>query len=473
MAIRDPATASTDEPALAGPLPLLLAVGERAAQRRWTVLIRLVLLIPQFVVIALLGIAAEVVVVVGWFGALFTGRLPDFARDYLTGYLRWTTRVSAYQLLLTDRYPPFSLGVAPDYPVQLVVKGDRLNRWAVLFRFILVIPAVVVAAFALTGLSVALVVVWLIVLIAGRMPSALFGATTTILRFQVRVNAFYLMLTACYPRGLFGDPVLSPSDATMPTLGDPAIGDPAISDPVLPAPGAPALAEPTPPVPGDPALPGTAPPPGSGSYVDAPSRSLEQGWGPPPPPVPYAAPSSIVRPLAPPAATRDPWRIVLSRGAKVLVVVFLILGPLAIVGEAALSGSAINRAQARDAQQQMVAAYTTLSDQVSTFSERGAACRRRANPVPCLRNNDADIAQSLTTFSGAIQTIDYPSSAVADAERLDTTATTLASALAGIAETSGGAVAYDRAVKQSGLTALLSDLDRAYQQLSDNLANSA
>ena len=76
------------------------------------------MVIPQLIVLGLLGIAVYVITIIGWFGALFTGRLPVFAADFLTGYLRWMARVYAYTFLLTDVYPPFSLADA-DYPVRV------------------------------------------------------------------------------------------------------------------------------------------------------------------------------------------------------------------------------------------------------------------------------------------------------------------------------------------------------------------
>ena len=171
--------------------------------------------IPQLIVLWLLGIAAIVITIIGWFGALFTGRLPVFAADFLTGYLRWLSRVYAYEYLLTDVYPPFTLDDA-DYPVRLAVMPGRLNRLAVLFRFFLLIPCWIVQAVVTYGaLTIFMFVTWLIVLIRGQMPDSIHQALAAVLRYQVRTLGFALMLTSAYPGGLFGDPA-SPGSWTPP-----------------------------------------------------------------------------------------------------------------------------------------------------------------------------------------------------------------------------------------------------------------
>lgn len=197
-----PATAAEPQT----PAPLLVGFTGAAPQRRLTVAFRLIMVIPQLIVLGLLSLAAYVVTVIGWFGALFTGRLPAFAADYLTGYLRWMTRVYAYTFLLTDVYPPFTLDDA-DYPVRVAAAPGRLNRLAVLFRFFLLIPCwIVVTIVSYGAFTVVALVSWLIVLIAGRMPDPLHQALAAALRYQVRTVAFAVMLTSAYPAGLFGDP---------------------------------------------------------------------------------------------------------------------------------------------------------------------------------------------------------------------------------------------------------------------------
>jgi len=77
---------------------------------RWLPLVKWLLVIPHILVLVVLSIGAFVAVVIAWFAILFTGSYPRGLFDYVVGVARWWLRVQAYaQLLITDRYPPFSL----------------------------------------------------------------------------------------------------------------------------------------------------------------------------------------------------------------------------------------------------------------------------------------------------------------------------------------------------------------------------
>ncbi|MEE8471752.1 MAG: DUF4389 domain-containing protein [Dehalococcoidia bacterium] len=77
---------------------------------RWLPVVKWFLAIPHYVVLAILGTAALVVVIIAWFAIMFTGRYPVALFDFVVGVFRWTLRVAAYAFLLTtDRYPPFRL----------------------------------------------------------------------------------------------------------------------------------------------------------------------------------------------------------------------------------------------------------------------------------------------------------------------------------------------------------------------------
>ena len=68
------------------------------------------LAIPHYIVLFFLWIAVVLVVLYAWVAILFTGGYPRGAFDFVVGVGRWQARVAGYAtLLVTDRYPPFSL----------------------------------------------------------------------------------------------------------------------------------------------------------------------------------------------------------------------------------------------------------------------------------------------------------------------------------------------------------------------------
>jgi hypothetical protein len=78
---------------------------------RWLPLVKWFLAIPHYVVLFFLYIGLVVAVIVAWFAILFTGRYPRGIFDYVEGVIRWHNRVVGYAfILVTDRYPPFTLG---------------------------------------------------------------------------------------------------------------------------------------------------------------------------------------------------------------------------------------------------------------------------------------------------------------------------------------------------------------------------
>ena len=77
---------------------------------RWLPLVKWLFAIPHYIVLAVLAIVGVFAVVIAWFSILLTGRYPRGLFDYVVGVGRWAFRVQAYAfLLVTDRYPPFTL----------------------------------------------------------------------------------------------------------------------------------------------------------------------------------------------------------------------------------------------------------------------------------------------------------------------------------------------------------------------------
>ena len=386
--------------------PVLVAFAGPAPQSRLTVLFRLLMVIPHLVVLWALAIAADVVVIIGWFGALFTGRLPNFAADFLAGFVRWQTRVFGYAILLTDVYPPFTLEDA-DYPIRVAARPGRLNRLAVLFRFFLLIPVwIVMSVVAYGAFTLFQIVNWLIVLISGRMPDALYQALAAALRYQARVIGFAFMLTSAYPSGLYGDPVVAvPAVPATPAGPQPGYGQ-------QPGYGAqPGYGQ-------QPGAPGSQPGYGDPQGWPTQTPGEPQGWATPQPGYAqpgYAQPGYGQQPVGgqqpgyrtPAAATGvASWWLVLSSRARTLVTVFIILGVLFAAGEAAIEATVTSNAvTSAEAASQLQSDLNTLNSALSTYSAQVQNCQTTS----CASGPNTTAAAAFNTFAAQVRAIPMPS----------------------------------------------------------------
>ncbi|GAA2435060.1 DUF4389 domain-containing protein [Actinomadura vinacea] len=187
---------------------------------RWLWLVKWLLLIPHYIVLFFLWIAFAVLTVICFFAILITGRYPRTFFDFNVGILRWTWRVTAYGYggLFTDRYPPFSLGEAEDYPAHLrVAYPERLSRGLVLVKWwLLAIPHYLVVALfsgAATGSDdwysagwYAIGLIGLLVLFAAiallftaRYPDGIFDFVMGMNRWSMRVAVYALLMSDRYP----------------------------------------------------------------------------------------------------------------------------------------------------------------------------------------------------------------------------------------------------------------------------------
>jgi Domain of unknown function (DUF4389) len=181
---------------------------------RWLWLVKWLLLIPHLICLILLWITLVLAAIGAFFVLLFTGRYPRGLFDWNVGVLRWTWRVSfyGYSALGTDRYPPFTMGDAPDYPARLEIdypasqrRGLPLIGW-----WLLGIPQYVLAG-VLTGgglgwgrygggvVGILVFVVAMLLLFKNRYPRDVFDVIMGCNRWVVRVAAYALLMTPQYP----------------------------------------------------------------------------------------------------------------------------------------------------------------------------------------------------------------------------------------------------------------------------------
>ena len=175
-------------------------------------LLKWLLALPHYIVLVCLWVAFIVVCIIAFFAILFTGKYPRRLFDFNAGVLRWSWRVAfySYQVLGTDKYPPFSLEKA-DYPADLEIKYPRkLSRGLVLIKWwLLAIPHYAVVSMFQGGqggrgggggLNSALVLIAAIALLfTGKYHKDIFKLVVGLNRWSYRVGAYASLMTDEYP----------------------------------------------------------------------------------------------------------------------------------------------------------------------------------------------------------------------------------------------------------------------------------
>ena len=184
---------------------------------RLTTLIRPILIIPIYAVVSLLlggggfsyqisdninfslggteGIAVATAIMI-----IFKKHYPRWWFDFERELARFSARIAAYLLLLTDQYPSTvneqAVHLEIDYPNA---KRD-LNRWLPLVKWILAIPHYILLTMLTFVAMFAVVYAWFAILITGRYPKDIFDFVVGIGRWSLRVHAYaFLLVTDQYP----------------------------------------------------------------------------------------------------------------------------------------------------------------------------------------------------------------------------------------------------------------------------------
>ncbi len=198
--------------------PLVLNASVDPVPGRWLWTVKWILLVPHVLVLTGLWAAFVLTTVAAGIWVMLTQRYPRPLFDFNVGVLRWTWRVGHYGYLSlgTDRYPPFTLRPTP-YPATLTVAyPERLSRWLVIVKWLLVLPhllfvGVVVGtnlnsdpspylppvSGGLIGLLILVVAAYLTVV--RRYPRGLFDLLIGLNRWIFRVVAYLALMTDVYP----------------------------------------------------------------------------------------------------------------------------------------------------------------------------------------------------------------------------------------------------------------------------------
>lgn len=348
--------------------------GTPGPQGRWSIAFRVILLIPQFFVGFVYGVAAFVLIFLGWFAALFTGRMPRSFTPFISSFIQYETRVYSYLWLMNDAYPPFSLEPSRPYAVNVDIGVGPVRRMSVLFRIFILIPAAIVASLANSGMFVAGIFIWLIVLVAGRMPNSLFEAIAAVLRFQARYGAYGAMLTSKYPGEIFGDTPMAV--ATLP-----------------------------------PPPPPMAPPMTAASPFDTPGIAPQGDWtiSVGVPPMPPGTPAFAPPPVGPPTTSR----LVLSKAGKRIVALFLVLGGMSDIASSVVQATLSSNVRAYN---DLVNANSALESSIRSDQAQQATCTE--GQLQCTEQYQNEVGSAFAAFGTALNEISFPSSSQSEVTAL-------------------------------------------------------
>jgi hypothetical protein len=198
--------------------PVILKADLSKPPSRALWLVKWLLLVPHFIVLAFLWVARTIVGIIAFLAILFTTKYPRKLFNFNVGVLRWTWRVGfyGYWILGTDEYPPFTLKSVEDYPADLEVEyPERLSRGLIFVKWFLAIPHYLCLTplmgwgiwnYAGKGkvpviglIFVLALIIAIVLLFTKKYNDDIFKLNTGIVRWSFRVMAYIGLMTDQYP----------------------------------------------------------------------------------------------------------------------------------------------------------------------------------------------------------------------------------------------------------------------------------
>jgi hypothetical protein len=193
--------------------PVRLIVTRPAKQSRLTnfplaigTLIRVLLLIPHFIILYFFNLVAALVYFIASFAILFTGRYPEGLWRFYYGYLRWNQRVTGYMLHLYDPYPPFSTEEQAGYPLRVEADypatSSRLLNFPIfglMIKSVLLIPHFAILFFLGIASLIVISIAEFAILFTGSFPEGVHLFVVGFSGWLLRLTAYTFGVTDKYP----------------------------------------------------------------------------------------------------------------------------------------------------------------------------------------------------------------------------------------------------------------------------------
>ncbi len=170
--------------------------GER---NRGTVAARIILAIPQLIVLRLWNAVAEIVAVIHWFICVFTGRRNSSMWKFVNDYLMFESRTLSYVALMHDEWPPIGNDQGSVPTRYELAYDDSVNRKTVALRIIWAIPAAIIGMLYGIGAFFVAIASWFSIVVTGSQPPGMFDFLLKASRYLAQLSAYLLLQTDTYP----------------------------------------------------------------------------------------------------------------------------------------------------------------------------------------------------------------------------------------------------------------------------------
>jgi len=168
------------------------------------IFVKVILLLPHILLLFLFGLMIQILAWIGYWGIVFTGRMPDVIRRLEVVCLTWTTRVVAWFAGVTDVYPTFGTDQERAVSVTVAPAPDPQSRTLAVLGILLIrtvgaIPHLVILFLMSFGVVLVAWVGYFVVAFTGRLPLGLHEFVLNYLRWWARVWGWLVALTDEYP----------------------------------------------------------------------------------------------------------------------------------------------------------------------------------------------------------------------------------------------------------------------------------
>lgn len=160
--------------------------------------------LPHGFLLIFMSIASSFVGIINFWSILITGKMIRSMFDFQLNLMRWSLRVNARLMNLSDGYPAFGMAHDDADVILDIEYPETSNRVSVLLRamfgiWYVLIPHAFLLFFLQIGVMFVRMIAFWAVLFTGKYPVGMHNYMVGVLRWNIRVNAFMSYLTDTYP----------------------------------------------------------------------------------------------------------------------------------------------------------------------------------------------------------------------------------------------------------------------------------